>query len=1435
MTKPNDSNQWRLAFLLCASLVACQSVFGDYKAGQLDGGVTSGVGGSTATAGAKSTAGNTSKAGNASSGGTSSGGATADTSCGSDGIHRCTDTSVDTCVDHQWQALLSCSRDLCDSDRGRCMACSPGATRCSAFNLQTCASTGDNWTTTKACDTADYCDSVTNKCFACLSGEAFCSGASLYKCNANQDGWTVTDCNSPDLCDARAQTCGDPCPNSDWVSCNGRSLIGCDGNGHHIQLDECASSQLCQRTLDDRASNPTGWNGKCSTGCTPGAYQCNPDNPSELRACPPSGVGWEHVEPCGPPELGNAADLKCETGCGVPPGTYRCNGAQLELCRADGTAFELLKTCQDASHCNTQKRDCVACVPGEYHCSGSTLQTCTSSLTWSTVKSCASAALCNATQGTCIDPGCTRAGAYQCSGAVLQQCRTDLTAWADVATCVTSTLCDAANGRCKDVKCDYPGDYRCQGNTRQICDEATRDWKDVNTCTSNQACDLTASTGCRDTCPEPPARCNTVSGQTDAQVCTMVDGRPKWTTVATCATSALCSAGDAGALCNPPVCAANQYSCDGQSLLRCATGRHKWDVVKTCAAGQLCDSVGGQCDVCTPNTYSCNSILQLQKCTADGQFMNVVDNCPSVADCYTSADRLTGYCYRCASGAAQCDGSTRIRTCAADRRGWNPATSCANGCQDNAGDFDYCAACPIANEVSCVETGAPGSTRKCAADRSAWGNPTTCTEGHGCVDDGTADYCAGKCEPNSAECVGTGRHVCAADGETWGATLSECADTRNLRGCVDGQFSGTVACLSDAPYCVNGRCVECTGTTTECSGSNSLRTCDEGRWVTSTCPSATPICAGNACVECTSASTPTCSNGTTRRYCASNNTWATSACTGETPYCQGGSCVECPSSYTPTCASNNAVQSCANGELVTTNCSGNTPVCYAGSAGAVCAACNANTTPDCLPDGVTRRTCVNGAYATTLCSGENASYCLYGACAGCNANSPARCTSNTALSTCNTSTGSWVETECPTATPVCTGAPGRCVECAPDSAWVCTGSSSRRSCTDGRNIVEPCATGQICDPADATCKAPTCAANEYQCSGNVLQKCNGTRTGWDTMQTCPAACYSGACVACTPNSTVCASTTGIRTCAADGSGYGATLTECADGTSLKTCLEGVFSGSTPCPTDAPICSNGQCMAAVCEVGERRCLDGIPQLCNASRTGWDSLAACTGATPVCQASTGTCGCSTPADCAGTPETPICSTATNRCVAPVCDPNERQCAGNVQQICNASRTGWEDETTCAGVTPVCQPSTGRCGCSESAQCADTTETPICFDGQCVAPTCAIGQRQCSSTGIPQLCNETRTGWVNETPCAGITPICQTDTGTCGCADSAECTTTPATPYCNTTSGTCVACLTSADCGGTTPICNSGQCAACSEALVCPAGACQQDGSCLVSAPG
>ena len=103
---------------------------------------------------------------------------------------------------------------------------------------------------------------------------------------------------------------------------------------------------------------------------------------------------------------------------------------------------------------------------------------------------------------------------------------------------------------------------------------------------------------------------------------------------------------------------------------------------------------------------------------------------------------------------------------------------------------------------------------------------------YGCVANSSGnDYCATACTPNSVECIGTSNstsyHTCNSDGKGWGtASAGACADGNSLKACVNGVLSSTakVACSTisaNAPYCVNGQCVQCT--------SSSPRTCTNGK------------------------------------------------------------------------------------------------------------------------------------------------------------------------------------------------------------------------------------------------------------------------------------------------------------------------------------------------------------------------------------------------------------------------------------------------------------------------------------------------------------------------------------------------------------------------------------------------------------------------------
>ena len=1372
MTKLYRSNLWRGLFVLaCASLAACQAAFGDYKSGQVEAGGISGVGGIGGVGGS-------SNGGHAASGGATPGGATSASACDSIGAYRCADSALEVCDSQQWQSLGPCSSDLCDSTNGHCMTCVPGAHRCAAFNLQTCSSTGDSWSTTKACDTAEYCDSASNTCLTCLHGETFCSGASLYECNSTQDGWDVTDCISADRCDSLAGVCQD-CPSTEYVYCNGASLMGCDANLHRVQLDACVSAELCNQTLVDLTSSPATSSVKCDQGvCTPGDYRCNPNDGTQLQSCPPSALEWDTVDNCTTAALCDAINKKCITAT-CTPSAPNCNGATLQVCNSDGTAYTFKQQCQDAAHCSTAVQGCVVCTPGQSQCSGATLQTCQSgtSPSWDKGTPCASAALCDATNGVCKTPVC-QAGTFNCggtNGATLQHCATDFSKWVDQETCFDALHCDKTDGNCKPVDCTTAGQYRCQGTVRQQCDATTHTWVNVNDCsTTGLVCDLTAASGC-DTCVVGATRCNSVSGLWQSEICAVVNGTNQWKYQKACGPSAAyCATGDAGSACVAPICtSSSQYQCDSAGeLQQCDTSINGWKTIDKCT-GKTCDVGGQRCDVCTPKKYACSGSKSMH-CSDDGQ-TNTATDCGSASRCYVASDG-SGGCYDCdTSTDAQCYGTNQIQTCGTSRF-WNTPTTCpnGNGCVNVTGSADYCATCAV-GEIQCVTSGSTSSTETCNASQNGWNVSATPCQ-YGCVVDSSGnDYCATTCTPNDVECIGstnsTTYHKCNPDGKGWGgASTPACADGSNLKACVSGALSSTAKVACDpvnTPYCVSGQCVPCTSSSTRTCTSGNGQHCDTttNTWVTDTCTGSTPVCSGGVCVQCTSASTPTCTNGNGEHCNLTTNTWVPDTCTGSTPKCLGGNCVQCTNPYPAICLDSKTVQGCSStGSYQTTTCTGSN-VCYADPNGASCKPCtdlgSNPTAPDC-PDATHRRYCNGGSFATVACTGDS-SYCYNGQCVGCDpATALDKCTGSQKISKCQSVSGGtygWVESSCPTNQPYCATASSssaaKCVQCAPDSALTCTD-----------------------------------AVTSYQCVGGVA-----------TTVVCSGACYQGNCVTCAPSTSACIDTTTLHQCSVDGSSWGKAQTQCADVHHLATCSGGAFSGSQACSSDTPNCVSGVCIKQACTPNSYKCdSTGLSQ-CNADGTAWGTPVSC--GSNYCDATAGKCDpivctansykcdssglyqCNATGTAWGAPVScgsNYCDATAGTCDPVVCTANSYKCDSSGLYQCNATGTAWGAPVSCgsnycdatAGKCDpiVCTANSYKCDSSGLYQCNATGTawgTPVSCGsnycdataGKCDPVVCTANSYKCDSSGLYQ-CNATGTAWGTPVSCGSN--YCDATAGKC-----------------------------------------------------------------------
>jgi hypothetical protein len=187
-----------------------------------------------------------------------------------------------------------------------------------------------------------------------------------------------------------------------------------------------------------------------------------------------------------------------------------------------------------------ERSDGGGCGEGSWRCEEALLQQCAQG-GWLTLKTCASATLCDALERTCIAASCS-SGQVRCDGATLLVCNPWQSGWDVAADCRTPTLCNAPGRRCEPAACE-PQEAKCEGAGLWVC------------------------------APE-------------------LDG---WELAASCATAELCDS--AARTCHAPACEAAERRCEGKQLLVCDAGRTGWVTLAHCSSPQQCDVKQG---VCTP-------------------------------------------------------------------------------------------------------------------------------------------------------------------------------------------------------------------------------------------------------------------------------------------------------------------------------------------------------------------------------------------------------------------------------------------------------------------------------------------------------------------------------------------------------------------------------------------------------------------------------------------------------------------------------------------------------------------------------------------------------------------------------------------------------------------------------------------------------------------
>ncbi|MBI3201123.1 MAG: LamG domain-containing protein [Myxococcales bacterium] len=322
--------------------------------------------------------------------------------------------------------------------------------------------------------------------------------------------------------------------------------------------------------------------------------------------------------------------------------------------------------------------------------------------------------------------------------------------------------------------------------------------------------------------------------------------------------------------------------------------------------------------------------------------------------------------------------------------------------------------------------------------------------------------------------------------------------------------------------------------------------------------------------------------------------------------------------------------------------------------------------------------------------------------------------SGSGYSACDATGQTQEKVSCSAPKPFCvavSGAPA-CVECkaqtdCPPSTAQCQVSSCSVSGSCGVSPVvkdAPCGAsgaGGKCDGAGA---CVYCQPGQKRCSGAVPEACDA-KGQWVAGNSCAGAapvCAQGDCVQCQAPSDC-----------------PATVNECLSVTCASAqCGLSPKSQGTTCAAGAGTCDgSGQCN--VCQPGTKACNGNVPLVCG-SNGQYSAQPACSGATPNCAPTTGTCvQCTSATQCPGT---------TAPCLQAVCASNT--CGFGNKGDGTACTVSGDNGACAAGSCKVCTVGQTRCKagsastlqtCDSNGQWQDSAcaaSTPYCSGGTCVA---------------------------------------------------------------------------------------------------------------------
>lgn len=485
--------------------------------------------------------------------------------------------------------MPGCGRSLADFEDGiadrESSGCRPGEYRCNEEQLLWCDVDG-SWFSTEQCASAEQCDAGAGRCLVCPeAGKQQCFGTELRTCSADRTRWERLTSQGAEVCGEPGATCLTPgqmqCTSEDGAV----QIRQCDEkSGFWALLTNCPSFDVCWANLELARDDPAAWDGECKS-CPSGEFLCDG---AKLLRCPISHPFYVSVG----------------------------------LCESEAACVRTLNQLAKSPDLDTLE-GCSRGTPGDQRCSGQFLEELGEDAVWSRVKDCESPALCDLTadsrtgqmRGACRSIVCHR-GERRCgteadpsaSGPMLWACSADLARWEKVDTCASAALCDATEKKCLLPPCEW-GDRRCNPSRPrevQTCRADRTGWE-VTICPGPGLCDPddTERPCTERPCTEPPCTEPPLETRCNGRFLQDVSAERGHVARAECLTRELCecalwgncAAGIGADGCGVPLCGGDlpRVRCVGAMLQRCAPGRHGWRNHADCGEASRCSASSGSC------------------------------------------------------------------------------------------------------------------------------------------------------------------------------------------------------------------------------------------------------------------------------------------------------------------------------------------------------------------------------------------------------------------------------------------------------------------------------------------------------------------------------------------------------------------------------------------------------------------------------------------------------------------------------------------------------------------------------------------------------------------------------------------------------------------------------------------------------------------------